>query len=254
MAGDHPVFGHLRDFYNTVNKEASIHSRVNEEHLSKEQLDIFNQLSHDIKNRSNGVFVLLVDKDRAFSHAFNLLKTGGQFYLTDVYVERDMPAEYKENEHLWCGGAGAMRWDTLAPTVVKAGFTVPYLTQAYPVSIVHEEFKVMTEVSRLLCAGWRLFKLPDGAKRGASRVTYKGNIPGYPSAFLWDIDLTFKTGEGVDVDSELATILAFSYLSDNFDFADTTGNPTTNRNQNPFALLEKLEAEGRKPDPMYTVE
>ncbi|KAK7500612.1 hypothetical protein BaRGS_00008187, partial [Batillaria attramentaria] len=164
-------------------------------------------------------------------HAFNLLKTGGQFYLTDVYVERDMPAEYKENEHLWCGGAGAMRWDTLAPTVVKAGFTVPYLTQAYPVSIVHEEFKVMTEVSRLLCAGWRLFKLPDGAKRGASR-----------------------TGEGVDVDSELATILAFSYLSDNFDFADTTGNPTTNRNQNPFALLEKLEAEGRKPDPMYTVE
>ena len=50
-----------------------------------------------------------------------------------------------------------------------------------------------SENGRFTCAGWRLFKLPANAsKRGASSVTYNGNIPSYPEAFPWDIDITFK--------------------------------------------------------------
>ncbi|KAK7478532.1 hypothetical protein BaRGS_00030204 [Batillaria attramentaria] len=204
---------------------------------------------------SNGVFCVVPDKDRAFAHAYNLLKTGGQFYLNDVYAEKDPPAKYKDNETLWCmGTTGAMRWDTLAATAVKAGFTVPYLTQVAPINIAKEEYNTMLENGRFLCVGWRLFKLPKGAKRGPSRVTYNGNIPGFPDAFPWDVDLTFKKGVGVDVDSALATILSASYLSDSFAFADASGSPTTKRNQNPFALIDKLKAEGRMPDSIYKVE
>lgn len=43
-----------------------------------------------------------------------------------------------------------------------------------------------------MCAGWRLFKIPEGAKRGAARVTYNGNIPDFPDSLCWDVDLTFK--------------------------------------------------------------
>lgn len=347
---EHEVFSQVLEFYNSVSKDASIHSRVNTEHLTQEQLDVFNQLHDDIKNRyfgsgipipeklegkrvldigcgsgslvfmlskfvgpdgyvvgvdysdglietakahsehhwklwgykqanfefhvgdaekldvfhwapesfdlivSNGVFVLLVDKERAFGHAYSLLKPGGQFYLTDVYAEKDMPPEVLENKELWCGGSGSLRWDKLTPMVAKVGFTTPYLTQVYPIRVLHQIYKIIAEVNRLLCVGWRLFKLPEGVKRTASRVSYKGDIAGYPTALPWDVDLTFKKGEGVDVDGDLATILSAAYLSDSFDISDTSASPTTNRNQNPFTYLDRLEEEGRLPEPMYTVE
>lgn len=204
---------------------------------------------------SNGVFCLVPDKDIAFTHAANLLKTGGQFYLNDVYAEKDPPAQYKENETLWClGTTGAMRWDTLASMAAKVGLTTPYLTQAAPVNILKEEYNTMLENGRFCCAGYRLFKLPKGVKRGASRVTYNGNIPNFPDTFPWDIDLTFKKGVAVDVDGELATILFASYLNDSFSFADASGNPKTNRNQNPFAQMDKLKAAGRLPEGIYKVE
>lgn len=49
----------------------------------------------------------------------------------------------------------------------------------------------VAENGRFVCAGWRLFKLPKDVKRGASRVTYKGNITGFPDALRWDVDLSF---------------------------------------------------------------
>nr|KAG5693227.1 hypothetical protein BaRGS_034486 [Batillaria attramentaria] len=142
--------------------------------------------------------------------------TGGQFYLNDVYAEKDPPAKYKDNETLWCmGTTGAMRWDTLAATAVKAGFTVPYLTQVAPINIAKEEYNTMLGETGTQCK---------------------------------------RKGVGVDVDSALATILSASYLSDSFAFADASGSPTTKRNQNPFALIDKLKAEGRMPDSIYKVE
>lgn len=204
---------------------------------------------------SNGVFCLLPDKNRVFSHAFNLLKAGGPFCLNDVYAEKDPPPQYRDNETLWClGTTGAMRWDTLAPMAKGVGFTTPCLTQAAPINIIKEEYNTMLENTRFVCAGWRLFKLPDGAHRGASRVTYNGKIPGFPVEFTWDVDLTFKKDQAVDVDSELATVLSSSYLSDSFDFAPIAASPTTMRNQNPFAYMDKLRAEGRLPDFIYKIE
>lgn len=204
---------------------------------------------------SNGVFCVVPDKDKAFRTAFSLLKEGGQFCLNDVYAEKDAPEQYRENETLWTLGiTGAMRWDTLGPVVRDVGFTTPHLTCAAPVEIVNEEYKQLLENRRYACAGWRLFKLGSGPTRGASSVTYKGNIPGCPETFVWDVDLTFKTGEPVEVDGELATLLARSYLSDSFTFADANGSPVTKRNQNPFAYLDKLEELGQLPDPIYKVE
>lgn len=49
----------------------------------------------------------------------------------------------------------------------------------------------VAENGRFVCAGWRLFKLPKDVKRGASRVTYKGNITGFSDALRWDVDLYF---------------------------------------------------------------
>lgn len=204
---------------------------------------------------SNGIVCLCPDKEAAFNSAYRVLKEGGQFFLSDVYSEVDPPIKYRDHETLWTlGTTGAMRWDTLAEVAGKAGFTSPYLGQVGTVNIVNEEYIKMLENGRFVCAGWRLFKLPKDVKRGASRVTYKGNITGFSDALRWDVDLYFPTGEGVEVDSDLATILSASYLNSSFDFCDIQTNPVTKRNQNPFAYLDKLQAEGRQPAFIYTIE
>lgn len=203
---------------------------------------------------SNGVFCCVPDKDKAYAQVYTLLKTGGQFFLSDVYAEKDRPESCTDDVTFWCYGlTGALRWDKLNLMVEKAGFTTPYLTQAAPVGIEQEEAKIKLENCRFVCAGHRIFKLPKGAARGASRVEYTGNIPGFSDALKWDVDLTFKTGVGVDVDSDLATILSASYLSDSFNLTAITDSPTTKRNQNPFVELDKLQAEGRLPEVVYTL-
>ncbi|XP_025081299.1 arsenite methyltransferase-like [Pomacea canaliculata] len=79
---------------------------------------------------SNGVYCLCPDKKGSFQSAYSVLKEGGQFYLSDVYAERQLPAEYHDNEFLWsCGAVGAMKWDHLALITKEAGFTTPYLRQ-----------------------------------------------------------------------------------------------------------------------------
>ncbi|XP_070184849.1 arsenite methyltransferase-like [Littorina saxatilis] len=288
MSDLHPLSCMVRDFYNKLNTEVNFLCRLNDADLTKDQTDIYNQLSEEIKKRyygsginipeklegkrvldigcgsgslvfilsklvgpkgsvfgvdmsdglidtakqqsdfhaklwgydkpnfefkvgnietldklgfapnsfdivvSNGVFCLVPNKDAAFTHAYNLLKEGGQFYLNDVYAEKDPPEEYRNDEKLWSlGTTGAMRWDRLAEVSGRVGFTTPYLTCAAPVNIVKEEYNKMLGNGRYSCAGWRLFKLGQGAKRDASRVTYNGNISAFPQAFPWDVDLTF---------------------------------------------------------------
>jgi len=205
---------------------------------------------------SNGVFCLVPDKKTAFRQAASMLKEGGQFYLNDVYAEKDPPEAHKDNETLWSlGTTGAMRWDTLATMAAEFGFTTPYLTCAAPVLVVKEEYNTMLENGRFSCAGWRLFKLSSQVtKKEASRVTYNGNMTQYPLSFPWDINITFPKGLGVDVDATLATILFNSYLRDSFSFEPAVGAPTTNKNQNPFIRMDELEKQGKLPDAIYKIE
>lgn len=45
-------------------------------------------------------------------------------------------------------------------------------------------------------------------KRGAARVTYKGDISGFPDAFKWDVDLTFP----VSLDKDLPQNVTWSQV------------------------------------------
>jgi len=205
---------------------------------------------------SNGVFCLVPGKKAGLQNAFSLLKEGGQFYLNDVYSEREPSEECKQNKTLWTlGVAGSMPWQQVTPTLTSIGFTTPYLTCASPVKIAKDEFNTMFGHIRFACSGIRLFKLGQSAtKKEASRVTYNGNMKEYPQAFPWDINLTFPKGQGVDIDGALATILFNTYLRDSFSFDKAGSNPNTNKNQNPFAYMDELEKQGKLPAPIYKVD
>ncbi|XP_048238616.1 arsenite methyltransferase-like [Haliotis rufescens] len=98
-----------------------------------------------------------------------------------------------------------------------------------------------------------MFRLGSGSNRGPASVTYKGNIKGHESEFRWDVNLTFKTGEAVTVDGELAAILANTRYRDSFDLQDTSGPAETRRCQNPFAYLDQLSSQGKRFPYIFTL-
>ncbi|ESO88003.1 hypothetical protein LOTGIDRAFT_126867, partial [Lottia gigantea] len=161
---------------------------------------------------SNGVICLCPNKKNVFTNVYRLLKDGGEFCLSDFYADRDRTAEKLHDPKLFSlGTTGSMKWDDV-------GFTKPYLVDA-PVVCNNKEIHAEVANAEFLCAEYRFFKLPQGAKRSAAEVTYKGNIQGIEDVFQWDINTTFKVLNPVD--SDLTSILAFSRYKDSFIFKDT---------------------------------
>ena len=50
---------------------------------------------------SNCVINLLQNKDKIFNTIFKLLKEGGEFYFSDVYSDRRINQDLKNNNVLW---------------------------------------------------------------------------------------------------------------------------------------------------------
>ncbi|XP_046357521.1 arsenite methyltransferase-like [Haliotis rufescens] len=231
--------------YNKKNTEFFVGNAENLSELKDQSFDII---------VSNGVFCLVPNKDNAFAEAFRLLKPDGEFYLNDVYGEKPAPSDMTDDLKAWdLGLTGSQLPDEFLASSKKAGFTTPYLTCVGPVNL-SEAYKARLRGRRYICAGNRIFRLGSGTNRGPASVTYKGNIQGHESEFKWDINLTFKTGESVSVDEELATILAQTRYSAFFDLADAIGSVNTLRGQNPFTYLDQIQSQGKCPPHIYTVE
>ncbi|XP_046553208.1 arsenite methyltransferase-like [Haliotis rubra] len=203
---------------------------------------------------SNGVFCLVPNKANAFAEAFRLLKPDGEFYLNDVYGEKPAPPEMNSDLKAWdLGLTGSQLPGEFLASAKKAGFTTPYLTCVGPVN-VSEAYKAKLPGRRYICAGSRMYRLAGGSNRGPASVTYKGNIKGHESELRWDVSMTFKSGKTVTVDGELATVLARTRYSAFFDLADAPGPVNTQRGQNPFTYLDRLETGGKSLPHIYTVE
>lgn len=72
---------------------------------------------------SNCVINLSGDKDRVLSEAFRVLKPGGRFAVSDIVLERELPANVQGVVALWTGCvAGALVRDDYAARLANAGF------------------------------------------------------------------------------------------------------------------------------------
>ena len=61
---------------------------------------------------SNCVVNLSNNKQAVFEQAYNLLKKGGEFYFSDIYSDRRIPENLRNNKVLWgeCL-SGALYWN-----------------------------------------------------------------------------------------------------------------------------------------------
>ncbi|NXW34078.1 AS3MT methyltransferase, partial [Phaetusa simplex] len=166
---------------------------------------------------SNCVINLAPDKRAVLREAYRVLKPGGEMYFSDVYANQRLSESVRKHRVLWgeCL-AGALYWRDLYSIAEEVGFSPPCLVTASPITISDKELEDIIGDCRFVSATFRLFKVPGGSRAGPGQVIYNGGIVGHERELVFDANFTFKEGEVVDVDAEMAAILRSSRFAEEF--------------------------------------
>lgn len=170
---------------------------------------------------SNCVINLVADKAAVFRAAFRLLKPGGELYFSDVYSDRRVAADLREDPvlHGECL-AGALYWGDFEQLAKQAGFADPRLVSDRPLAITDPEIAGKVAGHRFFSATYRLFRL-DGLEPRCEdfgqAVRYKGTISDRPHGFRLDKHHVFDTGRMAPVCGNTFSMLAETRLAAHFD-------------------------------------
>lgn len=166
---------------------------------------------------SNCVINLTPDKRAVLREAYRVLKPGGEMYFSDVYANQHLSEAMRKHRVLWgeCL-AGALFWRDLYSIAKEVGFSPPCLVTASPITVSNEELERIIGDCRFVSATFRLFKVPGSSRAAPGQVIYNGGIAGHERELEFDASFTFKVGEVVDVDAEMAAILQSSRFAEKF--------------------------------------
>ncbi|NXT27111.1 AS3MT methyltransferase, partial [Syrrhaptes paradoxus] len=166
---------------------------------------------------SNCVINLAPDKKAVLREAYRVLKPGGEMYFSDIYANQRLSESVRKHRVLWgeCL-AGALYWRDLYSIAEEVGFSSPCLVTASPITIGSKELEDIVGDCRFVSATFRLFKVPGSSRTGPGQVIYNGGIVGHERELVFDANFTFKEGEVVDVDAEMAAILRSSRFAEEF--------------------------------------
>jgi arsenite methyltransferase len=171
---------------------------------------------------SNCVVNLSPDKDAVLRGVHRLLKPGGEFYFSDVYCDRRVPATVRNDPVLYgeCLG-GALYWNDFLRLAHRQGFIDPRLVTDRPLAITDPE--LLPRIGRLCfySATYRLFKL-DGLETACEdhgqAVIYRGSIPEQPDHFVLDKHHDMETGKVFPVCGNTWRMLHDTRFAPHFDF------------------------------------
>lgn len=171
---------------------------------------------------SNCVVNLSPDKDAVLSGIHRLLKTGGEFFFSDVYADRRVPEHLRNDPVLYgeCLG-GALYWNDFVRLSHKQGFADPRLVTDRPLAITDPV--LMSSIGSLgfYSATYRLFKLDElesACEDYGQAVIYRGTIPDHPNRFILDKHHDIETGRVFPVCGNTWRMLHDTRLSPHFEF------------------------------------
>lgn len=171
---------------------------------------------------SNCVINLSPDKSAVMQGIYDLLKPGGEFYFSDVYADRRVNDEVKQDPVLYgeCLG-GALYWKDFERLAHQAGFTDPRLVEDRPLEITDKTLLPRIGNIQFFSATYRLFKLDQletACEDYGQAVIYKGSIANHPDSFMLDKHHFIETGKVFPVCGNTWSMLKDTRFAKHFKF------------------------------------
>lgn len=175
---------------------------------------------------SNCVINLARDKEAVLRQAWRVLKEGGELYFSDVYADRRVPEELRNDPIVYgeCLG-GAMYWNDFLTAAKKAGFADPRLVESRPLTLDKGPIRERAGHIGFYSATYRLFKiagLETACEDYGQAVKYKGTIEEAPRSFDLDGHHRFEAGRIRTVCGNTAAMLKRSRFERHFEFYGDT--------------------------------
>ena len=169
---------------------------------------------------SNCVVNLSPAKDRVFAEIFRVLRPGGELHFSDVYADRRLPAELREDPVLLgeCL-AGAMYGEDLRRTLAAVGCEDARTLVETPIAVTDEGLVRRIGPARFVSRTVRAFKiqLEDRCEDHGQVATYKGGLPDQPHVYKLDDHHALEAGRPMLVCGNTAAMLQESRLAPWFD-------------------------------------
>lgn len=171
---------------------------------------------------SNCVINLAEDKEAVLRQAFRLLKEGGEFYFSDVYVDRRVEKELVKDPVLYgeCL-SGALYWNDFQNLARKVGFADPRIVSMEPITISNKEVERKTKGYKFGSITYRLFKLkglePHCEDYGQA-VKYLGTDEDSGPSFVLDDHHLFEAGKVMPVCGNTWMMLKDTRFQKHFEF------------------------------------
>lgn len=175
---------------------------------------------------SNCVVNLSPRKAKILGDVFRLLKSGGEFYFSDIYADRRVPASLSNDPILYseCLG-GALYWNDFLNLAKAAGFTDPRLVEDRPIALTDPAVADRVGAIRFYSATYRLFKL-DGLESHCENygqaLIYRGDVPHNEQLFRLDKHHLIEKGRIIPVCGNTYRMLQESRFAPHFDFLGNT--------------------------------
>lgn len=174
---------------------------------------------------SNCVINLCENKDKVLKDAYDLLKPGGEMYFSDVYSDRRIPENLRQNEVLWgeCL-SGALYWNDFLRTARRAGFTDPRSVKNSPITVENQDIEDILGDIKFFSVTYRLWKI-DGLESDCEdfgqAVAFKGGIPHIGKTFSLDDHHDFPQGKVLPVCGNTYKMLYDTRYREHFEFYGT---------------------------------
>lgn len=162
---------------------------------------------------SNCVINLSPDKKSVFSEIFRVLRPGGELYFSDVFCDRRLSEEQREDPVLLgeCLG-GAMYKEDFRRLMTDLGCPDFRIISATEIGSHNEEVQRKIGLARFFSITIRAFKLPleDRCEDYGQVAYYLGGIPESPHAFRLDDHHLLEKGRAFPVCANTAAMLTKS--------------------------------------------